>query len=128
MMAQWLQEIAVTPDVVLTSSSTRTCETLDLMLSVWSTPPTVHVRESLYLAAADSILRTIGKDGAQAKTLLVLGHNPGMSHLVSHLADKFIDMPTAAVAIFEVESNDWDSLSGPDDVKLIDFMRPKALR
>lgn len=128
MMALWLQEMVVVPDVVLTSSSKRTRETLDLMLQEWPVEPRVSVLETLYLASAETIIQTIHRSGGDAMTLLVLAHNPGMADLVSELANKFMDMPTAAVAVFEVKRDGWKSLAGSDDVRLIDFMRPKALQ
>ena len=127
-MAGWLAEVNAIPDVVLSSSSERTSETLNLMLPVWNRQPRVELSESLYLAPAEEILEVIGRHAGDAIHLLVLGHNPGMAHLVSCLADKFIDMPTAAAAVFDVSLDDWQSGIRPDSAKLVQFMRPKAIR
>ncbi len=126
-MAEWLAEVDSVPDLVLSSTSLRTCETLDLMLPEWPSEPETRYLKSLYLAPAESILQAIRDDGNDAKTILVLAHNPGMAHLVSCLTDKYMDMPTAAAAVFRVDIDDWQTPLDPDNVKLVQFMRPKAL-
>ena len=58
-MAQWLAEIDMTPDLILSSSSQRTRETVALMNQHWSTESPVSYDESLYLASPDAILYSI---------------------------------------------------------------------
>lgn len=126
-MAKWLAEIDMVPDMILSSSSERTRETVDLMIGQWSIEPTTSFSESLYLATPESILSTIRSDACDATKLLVVAHNPGMTHLVSSLAEKFIELPTAAIAIFKIPAADWSSLQTGTPMSLLQFMRPKAL-
>ena len=126
-MAVWLSDVRVVPDMVLCSSSVRTRETLQRMLPMWSTEPVVCISESLYLAPASTILETVRNDGGDAKTLLVLAHNPGMADLVSNLGREIIDMPTAAAAVFDVRVDAWQLLRDAGELSRTHFMRPKAL-
>ena len=126
-MGEWLHEIGMVPDRVLSSTSQRTRDTVDLMLPTWGGEVEVSYSGSLYLATPEAILQTIRGDACDAARLMVLAHNPGITHFVSKLAGQSVDMPTAAIAVFQVDLDDWSrfALGGP--AKLIHYMRPKAL-
>ena len=126
-MANWLAESDWIPDVVLSSSSQRTCDTFRLMAEQWDQEPTVSFSQDLYLAAPEAILDSIRGDGIDANQLMVLAHNPGISYLASLLAEQSIELPTAAVAVFRVDVEQWSDLRQSTPIQLVDFMRPKAL-
>ena len=126
-MAQWLSEVDMVPDLILSSASERTRETVSLMSGQWSTARTALFSETLYLATPESIIESINHDGGDASRLLVLAHNPGMAHLVSVLSNQFVDMPTAAIAIFQTQRTDWSDFQSDDSMSLVHYMRPKAL-
>ncbi|WP_442508301.1 SixA phosphatase family protein [Novipirellula sp. SH528] len=126
-MAEWLREIDCLPDVVLSSSAVRTRETAELMQDSFRSDVVVSYIESLYLATPETICSVISSDSCDASTVMVLAHNPGMAYLVSQLAGQMVDMPTAAIAIFDVSIADWSKFRLSSPVKLEHFMRPKAL-
>jgi len=132
-MAHWLADVDLIPDVILSSSSLRTRETVGLMTEAWSTEPEIFFNESLYLAAPGSILGCAQSDASDARRLMIVAHNPGMAHLVSSLSGQIVEMPTAAIAVFQFASIDWKDLQPPSSmshgtsVKLVHYMRPKAL-
>ena len=126
-MAQWLGEVDLVPDMILSSSSVRTRETTSLMADEWSSQPKISFSETLYLAAPDEMMQTVQSDGGDARRLMVLAHNPGMTHLVSSLSGQSVDMPTAAIAIFQLTLADWSDLQPGTPMRLVHYMRPKAL-
>ena len=128
-MAQWLQNVGVVPDRVLSSTSERTRETVGLMMEEWSRHPSVAWEQQLYLASPDTILSTVGRQGGDVDRLMIVAHNPGMSYLVSALAGESRDMPTAAIAIFKTVqvACDWAEIISEPEFEFVDFMRPKAL-
>ncbi|TWU33287.1 SixA phosphatase family protein [Novipirellula artificiosorum] len=126
-MARWLCDVELCPDHVLCSSAVRTRETLDLMTSELVNPPTIDFSDSLYCAPSEAIAEIIRDTGGEANRLLVLAHNPGMSDLVSTLSGQFMGMPTAAIAVFELQLEDWQQFHTSMITTLIHFMRPKAL-
>lgn len=126
-MARWLSEVDAVPDLILCSSAERTRQTVELMTPQWGCSPTITHSQALYLATPDSILRTIACDGCDAQTLMVVAHNPGTAHLVDQLAGQWIEMPTAAIAIFSVQIPGWSKLRASSPVELIQWTRPKAL-
>jgi len=128
LMAKWLRENDLVPDQILCSSAERTRETVELMLPAWNRDPVWTLTESLYLATPDSIMSTVRSGGvANAGILMVVAHNPGMTYLASTLAGQGLDLPTAAIAVFEVTNTQWSELHSGTPVHLTHFMRPKAL-
>ena len=126
-MAQWMQENDLIPDQIICSSAARTLETVELMLPVWPREPNWSSEESLYLATPDTIVSAIRSGPAGAATLMLVAHNPGMTYLASMLAGKGVDMPTAAIAVFQVKNTEWCDMDPGTPLQLTHFMRPKAL-
>ena len=126
-MAGWLAEIGIVPDLILSSSSVRTRETVSLMSDQWGEEAQVSYSESLYLASPETILSMVRSDACGAERLMVVAHNPGMAHLASVLSQQSLDMPTAAIAIFELGELDWLDLQPGSTLGLVHYMRPKAL-
>ncbi|QEG00002.1 phosphohistidine phosphatase [Stieleria maiorica] len=102
-MADWLDEHGCVPDLILCSSSFRTRETAELLLDHWGKKPVVVSSPDLYLSSPHTMLDVIGTESGDAASVMVLGHNPGISALASMLADRSLEMVTAAVAVFDVD-------------------------
>ena len=105
------------PDAVLVSDARRTRETLAAMQAAW--PDLAATQASadpaLYHAGAEALLRAVRKAGA-AKTLLLVGHNPGLAELALSLAghgDRYAlarmseKFPTCALAVLDFDCAGW---------------------
>lgn len=126
-MATWIKSIDSVPDVILCSSATRTKQTAQLMIPVWGNQPKLVCSESLYLSGPETILGLIGEELSSCSRLLVIAHNPGISSIVSHLANQAIQMPTAAVAVFVDDEEGGMTEAGRQSWQFQTWMRPKAL-
>ncbi|QDT07690.1 phosphohistidine phosphatase [Rubripirellula lacrimiformis] len=126
-MGQWLSQFGAVPDLVLCSSAVRTQETVDGMQEAWSTDPQLSVLDSLYLASPETIWRTAASEGGQHDCVMLIAHNPGISQLASMMADRGMEMPTAAIAIFRFDIADWSELSSGTEAEFVQFMSPKLL-
>ena len=139
-MADWLEQMDLIPDLVLSSSSVRTRETLELMMQRWEQPPQAVFSENLYLATSQTIFMTICSQTPSVEKVMVLGHNPGISYLATELAAEPLQMPTAAIAAFEVDFaptgvaesvstspvSPWADLGG-EQCQLGQFATPKGI-
>ena len=67
--------------------------------------------QELYLSTPLTILEVLSGQHRDLSKVMVLGHNPGMATLASILARQSMNMPTAAVAIFDVD--DFTALHDP---------------
>ena len=123
------------PDLALVSAAERTRETWRLAAGEWLSRPEPRFSQALYEVPAEAILGEIQRNGENAETLLVLGHNPGLGDLANRLAGKASPgklvkslkrkFPTGALAVFEFEG-DWTSLA-VGAATLSHFLRPKNL-
>jgi phosphohistidine phosphatase len=102
------------PDLVLVSPAVRTRETWELAELALACAD-VRFEPALYNAEAGAILRAAEKAGAEARTVVVVAHNPGLQELAVRLmrdgacpAD-FLSraqrhFPPAAVAVFDIDA------------------------
>lgn len=103
---------ASVPDCIIASSALRTSETALLMASFLKQELTVLLKPSLYHASANDYLALIQQQSATLKKLLIIGHNPAISALVSLLTGQVnLWMEPAAMAIVHAPLDlAWDAL------------------
>jgi phosphohistidine phosphatase len=92
--ARWLSESGFVPDLVLVSPAARTLETWDAALPHFPAARVEH-REALYLASADTISEVARDTPADAASVMVIGHNPGLQELGAQLAEHGAPRPQA---------------------------------
>ncbi|WP_295838454.1 histidine phosphatase family protein [uncultured Microbacterium sp.] len=115
-MARTLLRAGVRPEVLLSSSAVRARETAEAFARAFD----VDVAENadLYLAAPDALLQAARAAGSDE--VMIVAHDPGMSALVSRLADRDERMVTCAVAVFTWHEGTWDDVDAapPDEFEL----------
>ena len=84
------------PDLVLSSSSVRTRQTWELVRATLGAAPEVQFVEKIYLAGTRELLEVVQGVPDEVRTLLVVGHEPTVSHLASALAGPGSDEATVA--------------------------------
>ena len=119
LIADYMQRAGLDPQIVLTSTSLRTLETVEELKP--ALPPAVQIKAlpQLYLADARDILNEIWSlDDSESQALLV-GHNPGFHELAFSLAgpgnrdlmEKLsMKFPTAAFAALSFEADAWSDI------------------
>ena len=125
------------PDVVLCSTANRTRQTWDLLAPELDTVPPVRYEQRIYEATALSLLHLLREAGNGFRTVLLIGHNPGIAELAIGIA-QMIDgpageplervrekFPTAALAVLDFEG-EWADLT-PGEVRLTGFTVPREL-
>ena len=111
-MAERLRDRGVRVDLILTSPAARTLRTAELVAAmVGYRRDAIVVDERLYLATPHEILAVIATARATIGSLLVVGHNPGLSEVAAELLPELAaDLPTAGIVALEVQSDDWASV------------------
>ena len=106
-MAAELADRGFRADLVLSSTAERARATAEYFADELRRE--VHTSEELYAAPADTLMRALARSGAGS--VLLVGHDPGISELASRLSRGRIEhMPTCAVATFEWDADDWDAI------------------
>jgi phosphohistidine phosphatase len=134
-MGAYIAEQGFLPDLIVSSTAVRTRQTLELARAAFGGKPKVSFEGRIYEADTDDILEVLKETKANVHTLLVVGHNPGLSDLAEllisfgdssanqQLLEKF---PTAALAVIDFAIDDWRDLR-PHSGRLDRFVTPRAL-
>jgi phosphohistidine phosphatase len=112
----FMHENGILPDIVLCSPAIRTRQTFHGILESVQ----VNLREypeELYDASAGQILDWIKGVEERHRTIMVIGHNPGIHMLVRSLAgvsmlkapERFFSYPPGTFSLFNCHSDKWDT-------------------
>lgn len=130
-----MREYGLIPDLILVSTAKRTMETMNA-LEPWDDTPLIEPMDDLYLADEARLLGALRSVAETVRTVLLIGHNPGMHELAVRLADPRSSaekpmkhlregFPTGALAEFSV-TGPWSRL-GAGGGRLLRFLTPKML-
>ncbi|WP_405528580.1 histidine phosphatase family protein [Streptomyces avidinii] len=132
---RWLREADCVPDLVVCSSARRTRQTWDLVATeLGAITPVIHDAR-IYRATARELLGVVREIPAQVRTLMLIGHNPGVQELVLLLAGEAdgyaleqtrTKFPTSAIAVLRVPGP-WSSLE-PGAARLTDMVVPRGTK
>jgi len=131
--------LGMRPELVLCSGSVRTRDTLDLVLAkLGGASPEVVYDDAIYMATPAtllSILRKIPNGTSPPRSVMVVGHNPGLEELAALLVGAGGDedrnrmsakFPAGAVAVICFDAASWASI-GLGTGSLEHFITPKRL-
>jgi phosphohistidine phosphatase len=122
------------PDLVLCSQAARVRETWELMAPLLGEIPCKTLR-TIYPGAPSRLLMVLHRAPDEARTLLLIGHNPGLGAFATSLcgggakkdlARMSAKFPTAGLAVIDFDADRWSKVAGGAG-KLEAFVRPKDL-
>jgi len=106
------------PTRILTSPAARTLQTAQLVATAFDQPPeAILIEPRLYLAEPAALETVIADQDSTLESLLLVGHNPGLTELVHELSPSFAveDLPTAAIVVLEYPSGTtWTQLEAAE--------------
>lgn len=131
-IGRYLKDNNLYPDYIICSPAKRARETAELVCAELSIAYGKIIQEdSIYKASFMSLIMLIQSCPAQAKRILIVGHNPGLEDLIFYLPKTEVEMPeddklfpTSALAIFKHES-DWSDIE-VGAVGELSIIRPKG--
>jgi len=116
---RWARSAGVLPDHALVSTAARAHETWSTFRAAADLELEAELDAGLYAAGPYSALEALRTAPADATTVMIVGHNPTMAHLVHLLDDGSADpvafaeisagFPTSAVAVLDVPGS-WAEL------------------
>jgi phosphohistidine phosphatase len=117
---RWLAAQGWLPDHVICSPARRTRETLTLISGEWEIEPPVDFDARVYAAELATLLAVVRGAPPSARTLMLVGHNPGMHGLTMALVGDSVPedaverveqkFPTCAIAMLEAPAS-WSALA-----------------
>lgn len=111
-------------DLAVVSPATRARSTWDLVAAELDTPPPTRIDDRVYAAPDRELLAVVRELPDDLRTVVLVGHNPGLEDLVSTLTGEPVPMRTAALAVVTVPGP-W-STAGQQPAVLRAAGRPPA--
>lgn len=111
-MADSLKNRGIQVDLICSSTAQRAKQTACITAKVLGYPEAeIRWEKSLYHASPEELLAVIRRQSEAVQTLVLVGHNPGLTELIVHLGVNLDNLPTAGQFAFTVLSENWKDLS-----------------
>ncbi len=123
-MAKFLIEQGIAIDDFISSPAKRAITTARYFAETYNHPK-IKKNEHLYEPHFEDFENTILKLDDELKSVALFSHNPTISDYVSKLCGESVEFPTCAIAIVEINTDQW-SLLETSEKKLIHFYTPKG--
>jgi phosphohistidine phosphatase len=133
-IASYMADHDLIPDLALVSTARRTQETWDLIASGLGKAPRHIDEDRIYNASTDGLMTLIGETRA-ARSLLVIGHNPGLHEVAMQLTASgdvatrerlAQNLPTSGLVVIDFAFDAWTTLH-PRSGRLEHFITPRLL-
>lgn len=135
-MGTYMARHKLVPRHALVSPSRRTRETWDGLAATLPPGIPAFYEDRLYDASPEEIIAVIKETPAKIRSLIVVGHNPGL-HETARLLIAAGDvearerlnegLPTSGLAVIDFAGDDWDKLHAHSG-RLERFVTPRLLR
>jgi phosphohistidine phosphatase len=142
---RWLRQAGHLPDHVVCSTARRARETWQLARRELGVRPPVVYEPEAYQATGRSLIDLVRRQPPEARTVVLVGHDPSLPDLAVALAGEMGDrggvatartpatalsrmqakFPTAAIAVLEL-STPWSELT-PGNARLAAFVTPRDI-
>lgn len=132
-MGRWLKQQKLLPDYVISSPAQRARQTTEKVCRAMGIKDKrLNWDERIYAATEGELLQVLANCPKKQKTVMLVGHNPGLEDLLAYLAGKSMKipsdeklLPTATVAHLQMPDT-WKGLKEGDG-QLVSITRPKEL-
>jgi phosphohistidine phosphatase len=129
-LGQWLASRDYVPQQVLCSDALRTRKTWSGVAPALPGSPVLDLKPALYHAGADVMLAVLRH--ANADTVMIIGHNPGIAEFAAKLVKtpplnpEFNRYPTGATLVVDFVADNWADV-GFGTGAVVDFIVPREI-
>ena len=115
MMGERIRDHGIRPSLIISSPAARAWTTARMIAEKISYPTEFLQRENkLYLASLDDLLDVVVAQDNGFNSLLVVGHNPGLTNFANFLSPGLTDnLQTAGVVSVQIDREDWSLYEQP---------------
>jgi phosphohistidine phosphatase len=114
------------PDIILTSSAKRAASTAKRIADeIKYDRKDIEQIDSIYESHYSAYVSEINNVKDKFDSILIVGHNPGISRLTYYLTGESVEFPTCALAKIEFDADSWEKISF-DTGFLREFITPKS--
>jgi phosphohistidine phosphatase len=123
-MGQLMKKNELAPSLILSSPAVRARETARLVKEAAEFDAEIKHNERIYEASPQTLKHVASSIDDRFDSAMIVGHNPGMEGFVYSLTGKLEPMPTASLAIIDLDISGWDQI-GEAAGELRQIIRPK---
>lgn len=114
------------PGIFFSSPAVRAMQTARFVIDSSGFAPPLVIDERIYEASSQALKQIVtGLDEGHNSAILV-GHNPGIEGLIELMTGEKQRMPTAALAIIDIEAESWERAFETKAI-LVETVKPKEL-
>lgn len=126
-MGKWLKNNIEPPEMVLSSPSVRTLATISKAGHEWGLKgENYHTDQRLFHAGTQELLHIIRSCKDNINSLLIVGHNPGLTELAGQLCpeEAVENIPTSGVFGIKFNTEHWKEAT-TENAEFLFFQYPK---
>ncbi len=114
------------PEIIVSSPAERAKQTAILIKENARIEGEIEFDRRIYEATPLQLFQTISETSEDKKSMMLVGHNPGLENLIKVLTGEIQAMPTAALAAINLNINNWNEISA-ECGELQTLLRPKEI-
>ncbi|CAN5419388.1 phosphohistidine phosphatase SixA [soil metagenome] len=107
-MGELMARLGFDPYVILSSPAARTRETASLIKKAGKFDAEIMCEHRIYEASPKTLRQVLSELNDAYQSVLLIGHNPGIEGFIRLLTGEVESMPTAALAVIEINTDNWD--------------------
>jgi len=112
------------PELIISSPAERARTTAELVVQGGDLVADINFEDRIYEASPHALLQIASALDDDLETVLLVGHNPGIEDFVKLLTGVYEPMPTAALAVIELEIDYWEDIAAGSG-KLLEVIKAK---
>jgi phosphohistidine phosphatase len=126
-MGEFMKANGLSPAIILSSPAVRARTTAELVKKAGDIDAEIQFDKDIYEASPQQLYRIISEISDANESAMIVGHNPGMEGIVQFLTGRLEAMPTAALAVIDLDVSSWSEVThGCGELQAIH--RPKEIQ
>ena len=114
------------PDEIVSSPAKRAVRTATLVKESAGFDSPIRLDDRIYEASPQTLTKVASECRNDLQSVMMVGHNPGFEGFVAVLTGTAESMPTASLAIIDLDIESWSDLMGGLG-KAAEVIRPKEI-
>lgn len=126
LMGALMRRERFSPDAIVSSPAARAKATAEMVREAGGLRAEITFDERIYEASPARLREVAAEMNDGHQSVMLVGHNPGMEGIVRYLTGEIQPMPTAALAVIDLEIGNWSEIT-TECGRLVKIYRPKEL-
>ncbi|HQZ96992.1 MAG TPA: histidine phosphatase family protein [Pyrinomonadaceae bacterium] len=106
-MGELMADKGLEPYLILSSPAVRARTTAEIVKRSGKLDAEIRYEHRIYEASPQTLRQTISEIDGAYRSVLLVGHNPGIEGLIRFLTGEIEPVPTAALAVIDLNLDEW---------------------